>query len=67
MLSVVADVISSNNFIIRNASMIESMLRKSISGLNCQPISGFIQVGLGRYASSVNNVGVVAFGRGDLS
>ncbi len=67
MLSVVADVISSNNFIIRNASMIESMLIKSISGLNCQPICSLIQVRLRRYGSSVNNVGVAAFGGGDLS
>jgi hypothetical protein len=67
MLSVVADVISSNNFMIRNASMIELMLIKSISGLNCQPICSLIQIGLDRYVSSVNNVGVVAFGGGDLS
>ena len=67
MLSVVADVISSNNFIIRNASMIELILRKSISGLNRQPICSLIQIRLRRYASSVNNVGVAAFGRGDLS
>ena len=66
MLSVVADVISSNNFMIRNASMIELMLIKSISGFNCQPICSFIQIGLDRYATSVNNVGVSAFGGGDL-